>query len=198
MWHMAITAAAPAPVLNTLLTVLASGDAWETALGTPAIDKTATEATRPLTDAGWTHTMDGRWLRWQSNQEDVGVQFDAFAAQTPHTHLDSWTIWPAPPSTTPPGPSTPPPTPPPVSSPTSLKNSRTEAAPARPTPIKQPGAKARSTPHPRPRPFASRRAVDADCWVSPHVEIATQTPRKALPTWILWEQLTWGRPNRRS
>ncbi|MDX2553272.1 MULTISPECIES: DUF317 domain-containing protein [Streptomyces] len=93
MWHMTITAAAPAPVLNTLLTVLASGDAWETAIGSPAIDKTVTEATRPLTDAGWTHTMDGRWLRWQSNQEDVGVQFDAFAAQTPHTHLDTWTIW---------------------------------------------------------------------------------------------------------
>ncbi|WP_327745482.1 DUF317 domain-containing protein [Streptomyces europaeiscabiei] len=93
MWHMTITAATPAPVLNTLLTVLASGDVWETALDTPAIDKTVTEATRPLTAAGWTHTVDGRWLRWQTHQEDAGVQFDAFAAQAPHTPLDTWTIW---------------------------------------------------------------------------------------------------------
>ncbi|MDX3521978.1 DUF317 domain-containing protein [Streptomyces scabiei] len=93
MWHMTITAATPAPALNTLLTVLATGDAWETAIGSPAIEKTVTEATRPLTDAGWTHTMDGRWLRWQSNQGDVGVQFDAFAAQTPHTQLDTWILW---------------------------------------------------------------------------------------------------------
>ncbi|MCL6737714.1 MULTISPECIES: DUF317 domain-containing protein [Streptomyces] len=93
MWHMTVTASTPAPVLNTLLAVLAAGDAWEPAIGSPAIDKTVTEAARPLTDAGWTHTVDGRWLCWQTSRGDVGVQFEAFAAQTPHTHLDTWTLW---------------------------------------------------------------------------------------------------------
>ncbi|MFH8706548.1 DUF317 domain-containing protein [Streptomyces rubrogriseus] len=93
MWHMTIAATTPAPILNTLLTVLAAGDAWETAVGSPVTEKTVTDATRPVTEAGWTHTVDGRWLRWQTLQEDTGVQFDAFAAQAPHTPLDTWTIW---------------------------------------------------------------------------------------------------------
>ncbi|MFF6783774.1 DUF317 domain-containing protein [Streptomyces sp. NPDC012510] len=93
MWHMTIATATPAPILNILLTVIAAGDAWETAVGSPVIEKTVTEATRPLTDAGWTHTVDGRWLRWQTNQKDAGVQFDAFAAQTPNSALSTWTIW---------------------------------------------------------------------------------------------------------
>ncbi|GGZ79466.1 DUF317 domain-containing protein [Streptomyces bluensis] len=93
MWHMTIAAATPAPILNTLLTVIAAGDAWETAVGSPVIEKTVTAVTRPLTDAGWTHTVDGRWLRWQTAQDDAGVQFDAFAAQTPHSTLSTWTIW---------------------------------------------------------------------------------------------------------
>ncbi|MDO0936398.1 DUF317 domain-containing protein [Streptomyces sp. DG2A-72] len=93
MWHMAITPATPAPILKTLLTALAAGDAWETALESPITDKTVAQATLPLTDAGWTCTVDGRWLRWQTQQSDVGVQFDAFAAHAPHTPLDTWTIW---------------------------------------------------------------------------------------------------------
>lgn len=93
MWHMTVAAATPAPILNTLLTVIAASDAWETAVGSPVIEKTVTEATRPLTDAGWTHTVDGRWLRWQTAQDDAGVQFDAFAAQTPRSTLSTWTIW---------------------------------------------------------------------------------------------------------
>ncbi|MFM9582530.1 DUF317 domain-containing protein [Streptomyces caniscabiei] len=93
MWHMTITATTPAPILNALLTALAAGDAWETAVGSPVTEKTVTDATRPVTEAGWTHTVDGRWLRWQTHQEDVGVQFDAFAAQAPHTALDTWTVW---------------------------------------------------------------------------------------------------------
>ncbi|MFJ8794563.1 DUF317 domain-containing protein [Streptomyces sp. NPDC102462] len=93
MWHMTVTPATPQPILQTLLTALSHGQASETALGTPVTDKTVAQATRPLTDAGWTPTMDGRRLRWQPKAGDVGVQFDAFAANTPHQPLDTWTIW---------------------------------------------------------------------------------------------------------
>ncbi|MEU9958604.1 DUF317 domain-containing protein [Streptomyces sp. NPDC050982] len=93
MWHLTMTGATPAPVLKTLLSGLAEEDAWETAIGSPTTEKTVTAATRPLTDAGWKHTLDGRWIRWETLQGDAGVQFDAFAAQNPHSTLATWTLW---------------------------------------------------------------------------------------------------------
>ncbi|MGA5189272.1 DUF317 domain-containing protein [Streptomyces griseoincarnatus] len=36
---------------------------------------------------------DGRWIRWETLQGDAGVQFDAFAAQNPHSTLATWTLW---------------------------------------------------------------------------------------------------------
>ena len=93
MWHLALSGATPAPVLQTLLNRLAAGDAWETAIGSAATEETVAEATRPLTDAGWRRTVDGRWIRWETLQADAGVQFDAFAAQNPHSTLATWTLW---------------------------------------------------------------------------------------------------------
>ncbi|MGW1604503.1 DUF317 domain-containing protein [Streptomyces eurythermus] len=93
MWHLTATDTAPAPVLKALLNQLADTDTWETAAGSPITDKTVTEATRPLTDAGWKHTVDGRWIRWETPQKDAGVQFDAFAAQNPGHYLPTWTLW---------------------------------------------------------------------------------------------------------
>ncbi|MFF4822677.1 DUF317 domain-containing protein [Streptomyces sp. NPDC001212] len=93
MWHLTLTGATPAPVLQALLNSLAEGDAWETAIGSPITEKTVTQATRALTDAGWQHTVDGRWIRWETTQGDAGVQFDAFAAQSPRTTLATWTLW---------------------------------------------------------------------------------------------------------
>jgi hypothetical protein len=93
MWHLTMTGTTPAPVLQTLLNGLAEEDAWETAVGSPVGDKTVTAATRALTDAGWKHTVDGRWIRWATLQGDAGVQFDAFAAQNPHSTLATWTLW---------------------------------------------------------------------------------------------------------
>ncbi|MEU1921116.1 DUF317 domain-containing protein [Streptomyces albogriseolus] len=50
-------------------------------------------ATQPLSDAGWKHTVDGRWIRWTSPAGDAGVQFDAFTAQHPSQNLATWTVW---------------------------------------------------------------------------------------------------------
>ncbi|MFJ4828850.1 DUF317 domain-containing protein [Streptomyces sp. NPDC088747] len=93
MWHLTLTDATPDPLLQSLLISLAHGDAWDTALGSPAIEQTVSAATRPLTDASWTHTIDGRHIRWQSAQGDAGVQFDVFAAQDSRIHLAAWTLW---------------------------------------------------------------------------------------------------------
>ncbi|MFC5032825.1 DUF317 domain-containing protein [Streptomyces fildesensis] len=56
-------------------------------------EKTVTAATQPLAEAGWKHTVDGRWIRWTSPTAHAGVQFDAFAAQHPTRNLATWTIW---------------------------------------------------------------------------------------------------------
>ncbi|MFJ2021540.1 DUF317 domain-containing protein [Streptomyces nodosus] len=93
MWHLTATGTTPAPVLQALLHHLSEGDAWDTAIGSPVDEKTVTAATKPLTDAGWKHTVDGRWIRWTTPSGDVGIQFDAFAAQTPNSTLATWTIW---------------------------------------------------------------------------------------------------------
>ncbi|MFD5111662.1 DUF317 domain-containing protein [Streptomyces sp. NPDC058391] len=93
MWVLTATGATPAPVLQALLDHLADGNGWDTAVGAPVDEKTVTAATKPLVDAGWKHTVDGRWIRWTSAAEDVGVQFDAFVAQSPHTTLSTWTLW---------------------------------------------------------------------------------------------------------
>ncbi|MDJ0464717.1 DUF317 domain-containing protein [Streptomyces sp. H27-C3] len=93
MWALTTTGATPAPVLQELLDHLAGGD-WDTALGTPVDEKAVTAATQPLTDAGWNHTVDGRWMRWTTPGGDAGVQFDAFAARHhPELALATWIIW---------------------------------------------------------------------------------------------------------
>lgn len=93
MWVLAATGTTPAPVLQKLLDHLANGDGWDTAIGTPVNEKTVTAATQPLSDAGWKHTVDGRWIRWTAPAGDASVQFDAFAAQHPNPAPDTWTIW---------------------------------------------------------------------------------------------------------
>jgi len=93
MWHLTTTGTTPAPVLQTLLHHLAEGDGWDTAIGSPVDEKTVTAATKPLTDAGWKHTVDGRWIHWTNPSGDAGIQFDAFAAQQPNSVLATWTIW---------------------------------------------------------------------------------------------------------
>jgi hypothetical protein len=94
LWHATVTASPPVEIVRTLLDTLASGDAWEMAVGSQVSEKTIAEATRPLASAGWEHTVDGRWIRWEAPGEDAaGVQFDAFAAEQPNSPLPTWTVW---------------------------------------------------------------------------------------------------------
>lgn len=90
MWVLTATGATPGPVLQELLDNLADG--LDTALDAHVNEKTVTAATQPLSDAGWQHTTDGRWIRWTSPAADAEVQFDAFAAHHPEQTLDTWTV----------------------------------------------------------------------------------------------------------
>lgn len=93
MWHLTATGATPAPMIRNLLYDLAEGKGWDTTVGGAIDEATVTAATKPLTDAGWEHTVDGRWIRWMSLTREAGVLFDAFAALQPNSTLATWTLW---------------------------------------------------------------------------------------------------------
>ncbi|WP_413812516.1 DUF317 domain-containing protein [Streptomyces sp. OE57] len=87
------TAAAPAPVLRALLQYLADGAGGGHAMSHPADEKAVVGVTTPFAEAGWTHNMDGRWIRWTNPAGEAGIQLDAFAAQQANSSLPTWTIW---------------------------------------------------------------------------------------------------------
>ncbi|MET9839518.1 DUF317 domain-containing protein [Streptomyces virginiae] len=179
MWHLTATGATPAPVLQTLLHHLAEGDGWDTAVGGQVEEKTVAAATRPHTDAGWEHTVDGRWIRWTNLTGDAGVQFDAFAAQKREQQPDDLACGPTSTSTVPPGLSMHPPTTPPRSWPASLRASPTPPAPA---PRQQhPGALHSPSPrHPTFRRSPTNRQLAGAC-DGPRTRPA-RPPRRARPT----------------
>ncbi|MEU3616831.1 DUF317 domain-containing protein [Streptomyces sp. NPDC006872] len=94
LWHATATATTPVEIVRTLLNSLASDYVRDAGPATGVSETEIAEATRPLTDAGWKHTVEGRWIRWEAPGEDAaGVQFDAFAAQKPNSPLPTWTAW---------------------------------------------------------------------------------------------------------
>lgn len=94
LWHATASTTVPVEIMQVLLNSLASADAAEVAAGSQVSEAAIDEATRPLADAGWEHTVDGRWIRWQApGDHTVGVQFDAFAAHSHHSALPAWTFW---------------------------------------------------------------------------------------------------------
>lgn len=93
LWQMTVAAATPAPVLSTLLTVLAAGGAWDTAVGNPVTPRMIAQVNHPLTDAGWEHTASGRHLHWQTPTGDAGIAFDTLAATGTDVFLPAWTLW---------------------------------------------------------------------------------------------------------
>ncbi|MGW6901482.1 DUF317 domain-containing protein [Streptomyces sp. NPDC054919] len=57
-------------------------------------EQTIVYATGRLIDSGWKQTVNGRWIKSSPPNEDaVGIQFDAFAAQALGSTLPTWVIW---------------------------------------------------------------------------------------------------------
>ncbi|WP_172386653.1 DUF317 domain-containing protein [Streptomyces sp. MNP-20] len=94
LWHGTATASTPTAIVSALLDAVAAENAWGRSLSTSAMETAITEATSPLTDAEWKHTIDGRYITWEApGPQEGGVQFDAFAAQKADSPLPAWTIW---------------------------------------------------------------------------------------------------------
>lgn len=93
MWHMTVAAATPAPVLSTLLTVLAAGGAWDATIGSPITPRMISRVSRPLTDVGWKHTAPGRYVHWRTPSGDAGIMLDTLATPGTDPELAAWTFW---------------------------------------------------------------------------------------------------------
>ncbi|PKV84336.1 DUF317 domain-containing protein [Streptomyces sp. TLI_146] len=94
LWHATATASTPVAIINALLDTVATENVGVLRLSPRATEAAIAEATRPLTDAGWKHSIDGSYIVWESpGPERGGVQFDAFAPQQPNNTLPTWTIW---------------------------------------------------------------------------------------------------------
>ncbi|MFE9407454.1 DUF317 domain-containing protein [Streptomyces sp. NPDC006704] len=94
LWHATATTTVPVEIMRAFLDSLSATDAAAIAAGSQVTEATIWEAACPLLDADWEHTVDGRWIRWQApGDHPAGVQFDAFAAQSPEVSLPAWTFW---------------------------------------------------------------------------------------------------------
>ncbi|MFB6717310.1 DUF317 domain-containing protein [Streptomyces sp. NPDC056237] len=94
IWHATATASTPVEIVHTLLDALASGSGAAVDLDDSVSEQAIAHATGPLTDSGWKQAVNGRWISWSPPNEDaVGVQFVAFAAQARGSTLPTWVIW---------------------------------------------------------------------------------------------------------
>ncbi|MER5548590.1 DUF317 domain-containing protein [Streptomyces sp. NPDC002589] len=94
LWHGTATASTPTAIVNALLDAVATERARGRGLSTSSTETAITEATSPLADAEWKHTIDGRYITWEApGPQEGGVQFDAFAAQKADSPLPTWTTW---------------------------------------------------------------------------------------------------------
>ncbi|MEU8954995.1 DUF317 domain-containing protein [Streptomyces sp. NPDC048518] len=94
LWHGTANASTPTAIVSALLDAVATENAWNSGLFPTAPETAIAEATSPLTDAKWRHTIDGRYITWEApGPQEAGIQFDAFAAQKTGSSLPTWTIW---------------------------------------------------------------------------------------------------------
>lgn len=94
LWHGRATASTPVTMVGALLEALATENVWSRRDSAGMLESAVAEATIPLADAAWKHTIDGRYVSWVApGPHEGGVQFDAFPAQQTNSPLPTWTIW---------------------------------------------------------------------------------------------------------
>ncbi|WP_069630945.1 DUF317 domain-containing protein, partial [Streptomyces niveus] len=94
-WHATATANTPTDMIDTLLKSLDTDSAWTERTSSPLTERTLATVTRPLTEFGWTQTINGHQINWPAPNGDTGLRLDvaaAVGATTAHSHR-TWTIW---------------------------------------------------------------------------------------------------------
>ncbi|MCW8379771.1 DUF317 domain-containing protein [Streptomyces justiciae] len=94
-WHITAPSSTPALVVKALLNHLADSNVRACAAGSPITLENITEATKPLTDAGWQHTdrHDTGVAYWTNPSADAGVSWHNVGAHSPGSRAPVWWIW---------------------------------------------------------------------------------------------------------
>ncbi|EST31656.1 DUF317 domain-containing protein [Streptomyces niveus] len=94
-WHATATAGTPTDIIETLLKSLDTDTAWTERTSAPLTERTLTTVTRPLTEFGWTQTINGHHINWPAPNGETGLRLDvaaAVGATTARTE-PAWTLW---------------------------------------------------------------------------------------------------------
>ncbi|MFF5090344.1 DUF317 domain-containing protein [Streptomyces niveus] len=93
-WHATATANTPTNMIETLLDGLDTDTAWTERTSTPLAEGTRTTVTDPLTEFGWTQTINGYHINWPAPDGRTGLRLDVAAASTGVSRTGpAWTLW---------------------------------------------------------------------------------------------------------
>ncbi|MFE4613240.1 DUF317 domain-containing protein [Streptomyces niveus] len=93
-WHATATANTPTDMIETLLKSLDTDTAWTERTSAPLTERTRTTVTRPLTELGWTPTINGHHINWPAANGRTGLRLDIAAASTRAGRSGpAWTLW---------------------------------------------------------------------------------------------------------
>lgn len=93
-WHATATASAPTSMIEILLNSLDTDTAWTERTSTPLAEGTRTTVTAPLTEFGWTQTINGYHINWPAPDGRTGLRLDVAAASTRAGRTGpAWTVW---------------------------------------------------------------------------------------------------------
>ncbi|WP_229701392.1 DUF317 domain-containing protein [Streptomyces camponoticapitis] len=94
-WHVTATAGTPTDMIETLLKSLDTDTAWIERTSPPLTERTLTTVTRPLTEFGWTPTINGHHISWPAPHGETGLRLDVAAAVGATTARTgpAWTLW---------------------------------------------------------------------------------------------------------
>lgn len=92
-WHATATANTPTDIIETLLKSLDSDSVWTDRTSAPLAEGTLTTATRPLTEFGWTPTINGHHINWPAPDGRTGLRLDVAAASRVGRSASAWALW---------------------------------------------------------------------------------------------------------
>ncbi|MEV8426810.1 DUF317 domain-containing protein [Streptomyces niveus] len=94
-WHATATAGTPTDMIETLLKSLDTKTAWTERTSAPLTERTLTTVTGPLTEFGWTQTINGHHINWPAPNGETGLRLDVAAAVGATTARSgpAWTVW---------------------------------------------------------------------------------------------------------
>lgn len=92
-WHATATANTPTDMIETLLKSLDTDTAWTERTSAPLTERTLNTVTGPLTEFGWTQTINGHHINWPAPNGGTGLRLDVAVGATSARSGPAWTVW---------------------------------------------------------------------------------------------------------